>query len=177
MQERTTDQQFAWWRLGLDTAEAVLVVIFQTSLIFLVPLGQLRPDCIFLFLAYTAITRPRIPCLVLAFTTGLFQDCLASLPYFGAHIISGLVIVSLIGLVRTSIPREKKFLPFLLVVLAGSLVHNFLYGGIIWLKGGYRLGQAAFSAGAAAFSTTLVSFIVLTVLTFTKSSLYGRHST
>lgn len=174
MQEHHAEQPFPWWRLGVDTGEGIAVVVFQTTLIHLVPLGPLRPDCIFLFLAYKAITRPRIPCLLLAFITSLFQDSLVGRPYFGAHIVSGLVIVGLVGLFRNSIPRERKFLPFLLVVLTGSLFHNLFYGGIIWWKGGEVLSHVAVIAGTAALATTVVSSLVLGIITLTQSSLHGR---
>jgi rod shape-determining protein MreD len=177
IQERRTEQPFAWWQLGLDVGEGLLVVSFQTTLLYLVPWGIFRPDCVFLFLAYKAITRPQIPCLLLAFMTGFFQDSLSSISYFGTATFCGLLMVLLIGLVRNSIPREKRFLPFLIIVLVGSLVYHLVYGTIVWVKGGQAFPSLLLGAGLGSVTTTLVSFVVLGIFHFTRSSIHGRYGT
>jgi len=88
----------------------------------------------FVFLMYRAAICRQVPVLVLGFCLGVFQDALSPGLYFGCNTIANLLLVSLINLFKESIPTEKKILPFFLVFLLGTLVHNIFCSCIIWLK-------------------------------------------
>jgi rod shape-determining protein MreD len=78
-------------RFFILLAAAFFLSIFQSSIVTEILPRYLRPDCMFLFIAYTGIFHPFIPGVILASFAGLVVDTFSGI-YFGFFWFVALVI-------------------------------------------------------------------------------------
>ncbi len=108
------------------TILAVLLVVFQTSVVPLLPAGMGRPDLVYLLIAFCAYRCAWLPGIVAAFTAGWFLDVLVGFN-LGVYPLEYLSVFCTLKLLSTNSPVKESAYQIPLVGVSYFLVQIAIY--------------------------------------------------
>lgn len=169
--------KISWQFFLLDLLECIAVFAFSVAVLPRFSGGvTMVPDFLFLILAYKAITRRQSTVLIITFVCALCSDALNPSMLLGTHVIVKLPVLLAINFTRRTIPRDKKFLPFLFIIVAGIFVHNILFALVLALKGVHSVSALLGIGLLAALYTSLFALIMLGLHALIKGGFNERYS-
>jgi rod shape-determining protein MreD len=145
-----------------DTVALIVVLVLQSTVLYRLEIGGIRPDLLVAYVVYFGWMRGPIPGTLGGFGIGLFQDLDASGP-LGLNALAKTVVGFLVAKAGFRVHRSNVIVRFAFF-FAAMLVHDLIYYGVVTGgDGGAFMKQFFLKSIPTAVYTAVVTLVLLGV--------------